>query len=101
VDLSPGYRELGAPEANGVSSRVDDGCMRIGIGLPAAVPETDMTLIARRASEAERAGFESVGVIDRLIYDNLDPLIPWRRRARGGSSAQGVRRHDHQPLRST
>jgi alkanesulfonate monooxygenase SsuD/methylene tetrahydromethanopterin reductase-like flavin-dependent oxidoreductase (luciferase family) len=48
--------------------------MRVGIGLPAAVAETDMTLIAGWAAEAERAGFESVGVIDRLIYDNLDPL---------------------------
>jgi alkanesulfonate monooxygenase SsuD/methylene tetrahydromethanopterin reductase-like flavin-dependent oxidoreductase (luciferase family) len=25
-------------------------------------------------AEAEAAGFESVGVIDRLVYDNLDPL---------------------------
>jgi alkanesulfonate monooxygenase SsuD/methylene tetrahydromethanopterin reductase-like flavin-dependent oxidoreductase (luciferase family) len=48
--------------------------MRLGIGLPAAVPDTDMRLIGRWATEAERAGFESVGVIDRLIYDNLDPL---------------------------
>jgi alkanesulfonate monooxygenase SsuD/methylene tetrahydromethanopterin reductase-like flavin-dependent oxidoreductase (luciferase family) len=33
-----------------------------------------MTLIGDWAEEAERAGFESVGVIDRLVYDNLDPL---------------------------
>jgi alkanesulfonate monooxygenase SsuD/methylene tetrahydromethanopterin reductase-like flavin-dependent oxidoreductase (luciferase family) len=33
-----------------------------------------MTLVSVWAAEAERAGFESVGVIDRLIYDNLDPL---------------------------
>jgi alkanesulfonate monooxygenase SsuD/methylene tetrahydromethanopterin reductase-like flavin-dependent oxidoreductase (luciferase family) len=48
--------------------------MRVGIGLPAAVPGTDMTLIGRWAAEAEDAGFASVGVIDRLVYDNLDPL---------------------------
>src|SRR5919198_2282937 len=48
--------------------------MKIGVGLPAAVPDMDMTLIGRWASEAEQAGFESVGVIDRLVYDNLDPL---------------------------
>jgi alkanesulfonate monooxygenase SsuD/methylene tetrahydromethanopterin reductase-like flavin-dependent oxidoreductase (luciferase family) len=48
--------------------------MRIGIGLPAAVPDTDMTLVGRWAAEADGAGFASVGVIDRLIYDNLDPL---------------------------
>ena len=48
--------------------------MRVGIGLPAAVPDADMSLTGRWAAEAERAGFESVGVIDRLVYDNLDPL---------------------------
>jgi alkanesulfonate monooxygenase SsuD/methylene tetrahydromethanopterin reductase-like flavin-dependent oxidoreductase (luciferase family) len=48
--------------------------MRIGIGLPAAVPGTDMTTLGRWAAESERAGFHSVGVIDRLVYDNLEPL---------------------------
>jgi alkanesulfonate monooxygenase SsuD/methylene tetrahydromethanopterin reductase-like flavin-dependent oxidoreductase (luciferase family) len=48
--------------------------MRVGIGLPAAVPDADMTQIGAWAAEAERAGFHSVGVIDRLVYDNLDPL---------------------------
>jgi alkanesulfonate monooxygenase SsuD/methylene tetrahydromethanopterin reductase-like flavin-dependent oxidoreductase (luciferase family) len=48
--------------------------MRIGIGLPAAVPGTDMTTLGQWAGDAERAGFAAVGVIDRLVYDNLDPL---------------------------
>ena len=48
--------------------------MRIGIGLPAAVPGVDATTIGGWAAEAERAGFASVGVIDRLVYDNLEPL---------------------------
>lgn len=48
--------------------------MRIGIGLPAAVPDADMTTIGAWAASAERRGFASVGVIDRLVYDNLDPL---------------------------
>jgi len=48
--------------------------MRIGIGLPAAVPDVDATIIGAWAAEAERAGFASVGVIDRLVYDNLEPL---------------------------
>lgn len=48
--------------------------MRIGIGLPAAVPGVDPTTIAPWAAEAERAGFAAVGVIDRLVYDNLEPL---------------------------
>jgi alkanesulfonate monooxygenase SsuD/methylene tetrahydromethanopterin reductase-like flavin-dependent oxidoreductase (luciferase family) len=48
--------------------------MRIGIGLPAAVPDVDATTIGTWAAAAERVGFASVGVIDRLVYDNLDPL---------------------------
>lgn len=48
--------------------------MRVGIGLPAAVPGTDMRVIGGWAAEAERAGSASVGVIDELVYDNLDPL---------------------------
>jgi alkanesulfonate monooxygenase SsuD/methylene tetrahydromethanopterin reductase-like flavin-dependent oxidoreductase (luciferase family) len=48
--------------------------MRLGLGLPAAVPDADMTLIGRWAGEAERAGFDSVAVIDRLMYENLDPV---------------------------
>jgi alkanesulfonate monooxygenase SsuD/methylene tetrahydromethanopterin reductase-like flavin-dependent oxidoreductase (luciferase family) len=34
-----------------------------------------MAQIGAFAARAEQAGFESVGVIDRLVYDNLDPLI--------------------------
>jgi alkanesulfonate monooxygenase SsuD/methylene tetrahydromethanopterin reductase-like flavin-dependent oxidoreductase (luciferase family) len=48
--------------------------MKVGIGLPAAVPNADATIIGAWAAEAERAGFASVGVIDRLVYDNLEPL---------------------------
>jgi len=33
-----------------------------------------MASIGRWAAEAEEAGFDSVGVIDRLVYDNLEPL---------------------------
>jgi alkanesulfonate monooxygenase SsuD/methylene tetrahydromethanopterin reductase-like flavin-dependent oxidoreductase (luciferase family) len=48
--------------------------MRIGIGLPAAVPGVNATTVATWAAEAERVGFASIGVIDRLVYDNLEPL---------------------------
>jgi len=30
-----------------------------------------MTLVGRWSAEVERAGFESVGVFDRLVYDNI------------------------------
>jgi alkanesulfonate monooxygenase SsuD/methylene tetrahydromethanopterin reductase-like flavin-dependent oxidoreductase (luciferase family) len=56
--------------ADAMESRV-----RIGIGLPAAVPGADMTTLPQWATDSERAGFDAVGVIDRLVYDNLEPLI--------------------------
>lgn len=49
--------------------------MKIGMGLPAAVPEADATALGEWAATAERLGFCSLGVIDRLVYDNLDPLV--------------------------
>jgi alkanesulfonate monooxygenase SsuD/methylene tetrahydromethanopterin reductase-like flavin-dependent oxidoreductase (luciferase family) len=45
------------------------------MGLPAAVPGVDATVIGPWATASERAGFTSLGVIDRLVYDNLDPLV--------------------------
>jgi alkanesulfonate monooxygenase SsuD/methylene tetrahydromethanopterin reductase-like flavin-dependent oxidoreductase (luciferase family) len=51
------------------------GPMRVGIGLPAAVPGVDATTIGDWAAAAERTGFASLGVFDRLVYDNLEPLI--------------------------
>jgi hypothetical protein len=44
--------------------------VRIGIGLPAAVPGTPATAVGAWAAESERMGFRSVSVIDRLVYDN-------------------------------
>lgn len=49
--------------------------MRIGIGLPAAIPGTAHPLLGEWAAESERLGFRSLGVLDRLVYDNLDPLV--------------------------
>jgi alkanesulfonate monooxygenase SsuD/methylene tetrahydromethanopterin reductase-like flavin-dependent oxidoreductase (luciferase family) len=48
--------------------------MRIGIGLPAAVPGVDAAGIGDWAAAAEQSGFASVGVVDRLVYDNVEPL---------------------------
>jgi alkanesulfonate monooxygenase SsuD/methylene tetrahydromethanopterin reductase-like flavin-dependent oxidoreductase (luciferase family) len=49
--------------------------MRIGIGLPNAVPGRDARTIAQWARDSERLGFHSLGTIDRLVYDVLDPLV--------------------------
>jgi alkanesulfonate monooxygenase SsuD/methylene tetrahydromethanopterin reductase-like flavin-dependent oxidoreductase (luciferase family) len=49
--------------------------VRIGIGLPAAVPGAAWTTLGQWAADSERAGFDAVGVFDRLVYDNLEPLV--------------------------
>jgi alkanesulfonate monooxygenase SsuD/methylene tetrahydromethanopterin reductase-like flavin-dependent oxidoreductase (luciferase family) len=49
--------------------------VRIGIGLPAAIPGAEMTVLGQWAADSERAGFDAVGVFDRLVYDNLEPLV--------------------------
>lgn len=49
--------------------------MDVGIGLPAARPGDDHRAVPVWARRAEAAGFSSVGVLDRLVYGNYEPLI--------------------------
>src|SRR4051812_28462598 len=49
--------------------------MDIGIGLPNTVLGVDRRGIVDWAQEAEEAGFASLGTIDRVAYDNYEPLI--------------------------
>jgi alkanesulfonate monooxygenase SsuD/methylene tetrahydromethanopterin reductase-like flavin-dependent oxidoreductase (luciferase family) len=49
--------------------------MRIGIGLPSAIPGTRGEQITEWAKAAEECGFSSLGVIDRLVYGNAEPLV--------------------------
>lgn len=49
--------------------------MKIGIGLPVAVPGRAVEETAQWAADSERLGFSSLGSIDRLVYDNVEPLI--------------------------
>ncbi|MFG2561791.1 LLM class flavin-dependent oxidoreductase [Streptomyces sp. NPDC048496] len=49
--------------------------MLIGVGLPATVPDTAGERITDWARRAERHGFSTLGVLDRLVYDNYDPLV--------------------------
>src|SRR2546430_6862111 len=48
---------------------------RIGLGLPAAIPDASGGAIIEWASLGEEFGFASLGVIDRLVYDNYDPFV--------------------------
>jgi len=49
--------------------------MRIGIGLPTTTPGRPPDLVQTWAKKAEAAGFTSLGVIDRVTYDALEPLV--------------------------
>jgi alkanesulfonate monooxygenase SsuD/methylene tetrahydromethanopterin reductase-like flavin-dependent oxidoreductase (luciferase family) len=47
----------------------------IGIGLPAGVPGTQPDVVVDWARRAEAAGFASVACVDRIRYDNYEPLM--------------------------
>jgi alkanesulfonate monooxygenase SsuD/methylene tetrahydromethanopterin reductase-like flavin-dependent oxidoreductase (luciferase family) len=49
--------------------------MEIGIGLPATIPGATGDQVVEWARAAEAHGFSSLGVIDRLVYGNIEPLV--------------------------
>ncbi|MGH2747664.1 MAG: LLM class flavin-dependent oxidoreductase [Actinomycetota bacterium] len=49
--------------------------MRIGIGLPNPVPDTDGDTLVKWARQAEGAGFSSLATIDRIVYPSYESLI--------------------------
>lgn len=49
--------------------------MRIGVGLPAAVPGAPFDRLGDWAAAAEEYGFQHLAALDRLVYDSLDPII--------------------------
>ena len=49
--------------------------MKIGIGLPAAIPGVDGERVLEWARKADAGPFSSLAVIDRLVYPNFEPLI--------------------------
>src|SRR5947207_15109809 len=49
--------------------------MDVGIGLPATIPGVDGATVLDWARRAEARGFSSLGVIDRIVYPNYEPLI--------------------------
>lgn len=48
--------------------------MDVAIGLPNAVPGTGGAQLIEWARRAEARGFSSLGTIDRILYDNYEPL---------------------------
>ncbi len=49
--------------------------MKIGIGLPAWIPQVSGSAIINWAREADAGPFSSLGIIDRIVYANYEPLI--------------------------
>lgn len=49
--------------------------MDIGIALPNAVPGASGTELTEWARRAEARGFSTLGTIDRVVYDNYEPLV--------------------------
>jgi alkanesulfonate monooxygenase SsuD/methylene tetrahydromethanopterin reductase-like flavin-dependent oxidoreductase (luciferase family) len=49
--------------------------MDIGIGLPATIPDVDGEQHAEWARRADQRGFSTLGVIDRIVYPNWEPLM--------------------------
>ena len=48
--------------------------MKIGIGLPSAVPGVGRDGIVEWARRSEQAGFSTLATLDRLAYPNLEPI---------------------------
>jgi alkanesulfonate monooxygenase SsuD/methylene tetrahydromethanopterin reductase-like flavin-dependent oxidoreductase (luciferase family) len=48
--------------------------MRIGVGLPSAVPGAEARLATEWAARADGMGFASLGVVDRPRYESLEPM---------------------------
>jgi alkanesulfonate monooxygenase SsuD/methylene tetrahydromethanopterin reductase-like flavin-dependent oxidoreductase (luciferase family) len=49
--------------------------MKLGIGLPATILHIPPELILEWAKRADGKSFSSLGIIDRLVYPNLEPMV--------------------------
>ena len=48
--------------------------MRVGVGLPNAVPGTEASVLLEWAGRADAGPFTSLGVLDRVAYDCHEPM---------------------------
>jgi alkanesulfonate monooxygenase SsuD/methylene tetrahydromethanopterin reductase-like flavin-dependent oxidoreductase (luciferase family) len=49
--------------------------MKVGIGLPATIPNVPSDLVLEWAKRADNDGFSTLGIIDRLVYSNYEPMM--------------------------
>jgi alkanesulfonate monooxygenase SsuD/methylene tetrahydromethanopterin reductase-like flavin-dependent oxidoreductase (luciferase family) len=54
--------------------RKENQLMEIGIGLPSAIPGRTPTQFLEWAKRADKLGFSCLGTLDRVVYDNYEPL---------------------------
>jgi alkanesulfonate monooxygenase SsuD/methylene tetrahydromethanopterin reductase-like flavin-dependent oxidoreductase (luciferase family) len=74
--MAPSRRLSRVEEDTRSDGRCQKGeAMNVGIGLPNAVRGVDREGIVDWAQRAERAGFASLGTIDRLVYPGYESLI--------------------------
>ena len=67
--------------------------MEVAIGLPTTIRGVERDQVLEWARRAEARGFSSLGTIDRLVYDNYEPLDRTGG-GRGGHRADPPRDHD-------
>ncbi|MDI5980280.1 LLM class flavin-dependent oxidoreductase, partial [Amycolatopsis magusensis] len=48
--------------------------MKVGIGLPNTTPDATGRLLAEWARRADAGPFSTVAVLDRLVYDSVEPF---------------------------
>ena len=49
--------------------------MEIGIALPTTIPGVEANQVLEWARRADRAGFSSLATLDRIVYENYEPLV--------------------------
>jgi alkanesulfonate monooxygenase SsuD/methylene tetrahydromethanopterin reductase-like flavin-dependent oxidoreductase (luciferase family) len=48
--------------------------VKVGIGLPSTVPGADGALLVEWAGRADTGPFSTIGVLDRLVYNSIEPF---------------------------
>ena len=48
--------------------------MKIGVGLPSTVPGVSGEMLVEWARRADAGPFSTLGVLDRLVYDSIEPF---------------------------
>jgi alkanesulfonate monooxygenase SsuD/methylene tetrahydromethanopterin reductase-like flavin-dependent oxidoreductase (luciferase family) len=75
--------------------------MEVGIGLPTTTPGIDGRLLVEWARRADAGPFASLGVLDRVVYDSVEPFVSLAAAAAVTSRARLVTMVVIGPLRNT